>query len=113
MLLAELHLFESQFAACLGKLQILQQIVAKQQWQHLVEYANAYNNEVINLKVVCEQSNLPPKTYSDKFQHLDYRHRCVMRAVFQARERTTESIHCANQGLQKVNRLAEASKVYL
>ncbi len=110
---AELQLLAEAFAACLDKLQMLQQRVTKQQWQHLAQSADAYNAEVLQLKAACAQSDLPPETYKDKFQQLDYRHRCVMRALFQARERTAESMSCASQGLQKIKRLAQASKAYL
>ncbi|MDX8381549.1 MAG: hypothetical protein R8M14_05500 [Ghiorsea sp.] len=100
-------LFIQQINLCLNKLQCLQQSVSKQQWDRVLPNVSDYENEVYDLKKYTAPSDDLPEGFQQQLQNLYSQQNRVMRMIHEAQGRNIESTRTAENGIRKINRLAE------
>ncbi len=96
------HRVSSLLAACETRLQQLHSIVAKQQWDLLAQYTDAYQSEISELRAVC--NNDLPFDITAEFIRLSNQQRRIMRAISQAQQTTTEDMDSTDIGLKQVKK---------
>jgi len=99
--------FMQQISLCLSKLQCLQQSVSKQQWDRVLPCVADYENEVYDLKKYTAPTENLPEGFQQQLQNLYSQQNRVMRMIHEAQGRNIESTRTAENGIRKINRLAE------
>ncbi|MDX8388596.1 MAG: hypothetical protein R8M46_08740 [Ghiorsea sp.] len=99
-----------QLLVCLEKIQFLQSLTLRKQWDKLEEQVNLYQDEIAQLKHITQSFAVLPQTFKDDFVHLSCQQRRVMRAIHDHMQLTAEDIDSVNRGISRLKRIAELNQ---